>query len=62
MRWSKDYDVNIKKKTKYDKEKEKVFAIILGQFDKPMKNRGRRLSKIWSDGERLEHGSLDRSD
>jgi hypothetical protein len=39
MKWSKDYDVDIKKKTKYDEEKAKVFAIILGQCDEPMQNK-----------------------
>jgi hypothetical protein len=39
MKWSKYYDVYIKKKTKYDDEMAKVFGIILGQFDKPMQNK-----------------------
>jgi Zinc knuckle len=39
MKWSKDYDVFIKKKTKYDDEKAKVFAIILSRCDEPMKNK-----------------------
>jgi hypothetical protein len=39
MKWSKDYDVFIKKKTKYDDEKTKVFAIILSRCDEPMKNK-----------------------
>jgi hypothetical protein len=39
MKWSKDHDVYIKKKTKYDEEKAKVFAIILGQCDEPLQNK-----------------------
>jgi hypothetical protein len=39
MKWSHDYDVFIKKKTKYDDEKAKVFAIILSWCDEPMKNK-----------------------
>jgi hypothetical protein len=39
MKWSKDNDVYIKKKTKYDEEKAKAFAIILGQCDEPMQNK-----------------------
>jgi hypothetical protein len=38
MKWSKNYDVFIKKKTKYDDEKAKVFAIILSCCNEPMKN------------------------
>jgi hypothetical protein len=39
MKWTIDYDVIIKKKTKYDDEKAKVFAIILSHCDEPMKNK-----------------------
>jgi hypothetical protein len=39
QKWSKDYDVYIKKKTNYDEEKAKVFAIILGQCNEPMQNK-----------------------
>jgi hypothetical protein len=39
MKWSKDYDVFIKKKTKYDDEKAKVFAIILSCCNESMKNK-----------------------
>jgi hypothetical protein len=39
MKWSKDYDVFIKKKTKYDDKKAKVFAIVLSHCNEPMKNK-----------------------
>jgi hypothetical protein len=40
MKLSKDYDVYIKKKMKYDEEKAtKGFAIILGQCDRAMQNK-----------------------
>jgi hypothetical protein len=45
MKWSKDYDIYIKKKTKYDEEKAKVFDIILGQCDEPMQNKVEGHSK-----------------
>lgn len=37
--WSKMYDVYLKEKNEYKKNKSKVFTIIVGQCDKSMKNR-----------------------
>jgi hypothetical protein len=45
MKWSKDCDVFIKKKTKFDDEKAKVFAIILSHCDEPMENKVERHPK-----------------
>jgi beta-galactosidase beta subunit len=39
LMWSKDYDLYLKKKTKYEDEKAKVFAIKLSHCDEPMKNK-----------------------
>jgi hypothetical protein len=39
IKWSKDYVVFIKKKTKYDDEKAKVLATILSCCNEPMKNK-----------------------
>jgi hypothetical protein len=46
MKWSRDFDIYIKKKTKYDEEKAKVFAIILGQCNEPMQNKVEGHSKF----------------
>jgi hypothetical protein len=51
MKWSKDYNLYLKKKTQYNKEKAKVFAIILGQCDEPMKTKAEAW-KICQDGTR----------
>ena len=39
MIWGKEYDSYLKKRDKYDDHKAKVFVIILGQCEEPMKNR-----------------------
>jgi hypothetical protein len=39
MKWSKDDDVYLKKKTKYDEEKAERFGMILGQCDEPEQNK-----------------------
>jgi hypothetical protein len=36
--WSKEYDQYLKRQDKYDENKAKVFAIVLAQCDKPMRN------------------------
>jgi hypothetical protein len=54
MKWSKDCDVYIKKKMKYDDKKAKVFAIILGQCDEPMQHK----AEVCSDEAGLQHGCL----
>ena len=37
--WSKKYDLYLKKEERYEDQKGKVFTIIMGQCNKPMKNR-----------------------
>ena len=39
LQWTRDYDLYIKNKQKYEDEKARVFAIILGQCDETMKNK-----------------------
>ena len=39
LKWSKDYDAYLKKKTKYEEDKARVFATILSRCDEPLKNR-----------------------
>ena len=39
LMWGKDYDMYLKKKDRYEENKAKVFAFILGQCDKDMKNK-----------------------
>jgi hypothetical protein len=46
MKWSKYYDVYIQKKTKYEEEKAKVLAIILGQCNETMQNKVEGHSKF----------------
>jgi Zinc knuckle len=36
--WSKNYDIYLKKKDRYEEQKAKVFALILGQCELPVKN------------------------
>ena len=44
--WGKEYDLYLKKKDRYDTEKAKVFALILGQCDLPVKNRVESLANF----------------
>ena len=39
LMWSKDYDLYLKKKEKYEEQKSKVFSTILGRCEEAMKNR-----------------------
>ena len=39
LMWSKDYDMYLKKKNKYEEDKARVFALILSRCEEPMKNR-----------------------
>ncbi len=51
--WSKEYDRLIKKTEKYEEDKAKVFNLILGQCEKPMKNRVEAVEEY----EDIEDGS-----
>jgi hypothetical protein len=45
LKWSKDYDLFIKQKTKHNDEKAKVSAMILSCCNKPLKNKVKRHLK-----------------
>jgi len=39
LMWGKEYDMYLKKKDRYEEQKAKVFALIIGQCELPVKNR-----------------------
>jgi hypothetical protein len=57
IKWSKDYDLFLKKKDRYEDQRAKVFMIILGQCDEPMKSRV-ESSSGYDKMEALGHSSL----